>query len=88
VSAPKCFDGPRQFAEWERHEAEAHALRNPPVDFCSDCTPQYKSEMVKAGRCEFPHTLFVTIGAGDDAELVGKRGFSSIPTPQAVLIAK
>jgi hypothetical protein len=39
---------------------------------CIDCTPEFKEQMMCAGRCEHPETVFVTnIDKYGEAETVG-----------------
>lgn len=28
------------------------------ANFCIDCTPEYKRQMIRRGRCEYPKTAF------------------------------
>jgi hypothetical protein len=40
------------------------------VDYCRDCTPEYRDKMVSEGRCKYPETVFVI----EHGEMVGVSG--------------
>jgi hypothetical protein len=54
---PKCFDNEKQFKKWVRQARVCSPL--PPFSVCTDCTPEYKLEMMLQKRCENPHIDFV-----------------------------
>lgn len=57
--APKCFDSIEQYREWyEIMIFSSRGERNSPT-ICRDCTPEYQSRMIMAGRCEEPGTVFI-----------------------------
>jgi len=62
---PLCFESEEEYKFWR-----SLARISPPgnAKHCADCTPNYKYEMMKAGRCENPDIRFATI----DGELVGR----------------
>ena len=60
--APKCFDSSLAYREY----AVAFYLAQPSghgsqfsVDHCRDCEPKFKRQMVEAGRCSHPETVFI-----------------------------
>ena len=54
---PKCFDSRLQYKTWKEQAAVCFPL--PSFGVCTDCTPEYKLEMMLAKRCENPHIDFV-----------------------------
>jgi len=54
---PKCFDSQEQYWNWKEQALGCHPL--PAFHVCTDCTPEYKLEMMLAKRCENPHVEFV-----------------------------
>lgn len=63
---PPCYD--TQF-QWNFYRELCSYLRSarklsPRFNYCVDCTPEYKAEMARQGRCKFPGTTFVTDGDG------------------------
>lgn len=46
---PACFESSRQFEAWQAVESIAHT--KPRALPCRDCTNEYHSQMVLAGRC-------------------------------------
>lgn len=50
---PSCTE-PTVYRLWK--EATTRAI--PQYGFCTDCTPEYQSKMIRAGRCEHPEVLF------------------------------
>ena len=72
MRVPVLFSGPvpscatsKQYEAWRA----AASIAKPLCGFCTDCTPDYQSEMKGAGRCENPRVAFV---CGDDGEWEGK----------------
>jgi hypothetical protein len=53
---PKCFGSRKQYSEWVKFARLSHP--HPNHSFCEDCTQEYKTEMVKQNRCEFPEVVF------------------------------
>jgi len=54
---PACFTD-EQWRTW--YENCAHLVNA--VDFaCTDCTPQYKERMMKAGKCDWPCVQFFPV---------------------------
>ena len=54
---PKCFDSKLQHRAWKEQAAVCNPL--PSFNVCTDCTPEYKLEMMMQKRCENPHIDFV-----------------------------
>jgi hypothetical protein len=53
---PKCFGNRKQFTEWVKFARFSHP--HPNHSYCEDCTQEFKTEMLKQGRCEFPEVKF------------------------------
>jgi hypothetical protein len=58
---PPCFNSKKQFDAWR----ELARMSRPHSGICTDCTPEYKFEMQKQGRCEYPEVIFKVSGDGD-----------------------
>jgi len=54
---PKCFDNKLQYETWKEQALVCHPF--PSFGVCTDCTPEYKLEMMLQRRCENPHIDFV-----------------------------
>jgi hypothetical protein len=75
---PPCFTGNAQYEAW-REAAFRMDGAPPPVrkdwpkepNYCRDCSPEGRNKMRKAGKCLFPSTVFIEVGAGEDREVVG-----------------
>ena len=48
---PKCFDSVQQYNRWRSVNTEK-------VYICTDCTPEYQTEMIRAYRCKHPQAQF------------------------------
>lgn len=61
---PPCFETQEQFDEWlEAAEEVARLAGDPdPVNYCTDCTPEYKAQMLSEGRCGFVRVKFIHLG--------------------------
>jgi hypothetical protein len=62
ADAPPCFSGQGQWEDyvacWCVNERLAsHYSKH--VEYCRDCTPEHKRQMMEQGRCAHPETLFV-----------------------------
>ena len=62
--APGCFKTPYQ---WKEYVVAYYLSRNPKlqrevqdVDYCKDCNPEYKRQMLAQGKCSHPETVFVS----------------------------
>lgn len=56
---PLCFHSNRQYQQWQKAAArsgEADHLHH--SGYCTDCTPEYQSEMIRQFRCKHPGTTF------------------------------
>lgn len=53
---PSCFNSTASYVEWLKaaRMCGVHASHG----FCSDCLPEYKRDMLAAGRCDHPDTVF------------------------------
>lgn len=47
MSKPLCFDTKKDFEHWVLLAKQAREVSTP----CSDCSKQYKTEMLSRGRC-------------------------------------
>lgn len=53
--APPCFT----LKQWDNWRELARTMPPRQIDgYCADCTPEYKFEMDRQGRCSFPETAF------------------------------
>lgn len=61
---PPCFETQEQYDEWlEAAEEVARLAGDPdPVNYCTDCTPEYKAQMLSEGRCGFVRVKFIHLG--------------------------
>lgn len=55
---PPCFDTRRQ---WEKYHTLAMISGSSSFNFCTDCTPEHRDQMIRERRCKFPGTTFVTV---------------------------
>ena len=60
---PKCFESDDAWRAWRRRAG-------PGVNYCADCTQEFKARMMRHGRCQWPAVRFVR---GKDGETIGKR---------------
>ena len=75
---PPCFESRTQYSAW-LDMADPEFGVEPPTrkdwpgepNYCRDCTSVHRNEMRKEGLCLFPDTVFVTVGADVDEEIVG-----------------
>jgi len=51
---PECSTA-EEYRLWRHSAREVYAAYN----FCTDCTPEYKEQMLREGRCEKPDTIFL-----------------------------
>ena len=65
---PDCFDETEQWKQYQKLWRMSKGTAR--VDVCFDCLPHYRDEMIKAGRCAHPETVFVEA----DGEVVGVNG--------------
>lgn len=58
---PKCFKSDESYHEYVATflGASGSELKQPRVDVCRDCNPEYKEQMMKEGRCEHHETVFI-----------------------------
>lgn len=59
---PPCFRDDREWREYVvafmlcRNNNERQRNR---VDYCRDCTPEYKAQQIAEGKCSHPETVFI-----------------------------
>jgi len=53
---PRCFGDRKQYSDWVKFARHSHP--HPNHGYCEDCTLEYKTEMLKQNRCEFPEVKF------------------------------
>jgi hypothetical protein len=70
---PSCFDSRDQYDLWR--EMARILPPAPGHSYCEDCTSKYQSEMIVAGRCQYPGTIFQKT---EEGELYGQRGVEII----------
>ena len=68
TQAPPCFASQKEWntykfiCDWQANQSGSGAgsKRMIPKSFtyCVDCTPEYRDEMKRQGRCRFPGTVF------------------------------
>jgi hypothetical protein len=56
TAKPACFDGERQWVEWQALALVAAATRRAPNRFgpCEDCQARYQARMIAEKRCARP----------------------------------
>jgi len=64
-SHPLCFSDDNQYDSWKKASIGTVGLTS---GICSDCTPEYQSEMLKANRCSHPRIEF---GLDEDGLVTG-----------------
>lgn len=72
TTRPKCFSGP-EWAAWKRAAVLSGLKRG--SYYCTDCTPEFKAQMLGQNRCGWPKVTFHTRKAPGTthAETVGRR---------------
>ena len=55
---PTCFDH-AQWESWKEACSRGRVFPNQKDTYCEDCTPDYKREMLKAGKCDWPDVKFI-----------------------------
>lgn len=72
-AAPACFDNKEHYKSYML--LKKMSVNTMDYNFCMDCTPEFKDEMLKCGRCEHPETQFITIirhaGRSTESEVEG-----------------
>lgn len=58
VERPRCFNTQDQFRLWVGASRACPDNQKPACGICTDCTPEYKQEMLLENRCEHPETRF------------------------------
>jgi hypothetical protein len=71
TARPSCFDSQEQYQSYlyyKRVSADFGLHRGA----CQDCLPEFKTQMLDAGKCDHPETIFVTmVDASDEVSTVG-----------------
>jgi len=71
---PACFEGETEYREYTVATLlTGHASRGVTtrINYCRDCTPDFKREMMESGRCSHPETVFVRETNGTSGDVVG-----------------
>jgi hypothetical protein len=75
---PPCFESLTQYRAWVDSTDPELGSEPPPrkdwpgePNYCRDCNRGNRNNMRQAGRCLFPDTVFITVGTGQDEEVVG-----------------
>lgn len=58
---PKCFGSLEQWDEYRElwRLSHRHCDQTPQVNFCKDCSPEYRDQMIEQDRCAHPETVFI-----------------------------
>ena len=58
---PKCFKSDESYHEYVATFLGAYGseLKQPKVEVCRDCNPEYKEQMMKEGKCDHHETVFI-----------------------------
>ncbi len=73
---PLCFISASKYERWKLAARRAEPGES---DYCADCTPDYKLEMIVANRCAYPRTVFRSVHGAD---LEGVRLDSDLARPK------
>lgn len=78
---PSCFNSVDDYLVW-KYLALKTVKKKLADNICMDCSPEYKREMVKQGRCQHPETKFFVINRYKDkkyymSEMVGVSNLNS-----------
>ncbi len=75
---PPCFESKQQYESWldavdPEMGSQPPARRDWPMEpnYCRDCNKEQRMRMSSEMRCLFPSTVFITVGRGEDEEIVG-----------------
>lgn len=60
---PRCFDH-AQWSSWKKACSRGRVFPNQKDTYCEDCTPDYKREMMKADKCDWPDVKFIVDADG------------------------
>ncbi len=52
---PRCFSSAAQYKVWR---LSAQLVKPGDSRYCTDCTPEYQSDMIRQQRCAHPGTTF------------------------------
>ena len=55
---PLCTNA-KTYESWKAAARMMPAAEKPSYLFCTDCTPEYQSKMIKEGRCENPQVYYM-----------------------------
>ena len=61
---PMCFTR-QQYQDWK----EAAGSEPPAMGPCTDCTPEFKQEMLEKNRCENPQVVFLEVNGVSTAHI-------------------
>lgn len=71
---PACFRSEDEYREYTVAALlTGHASRGVTIkiNYCRDCTPDYKKEMLECGQCSHPETVFVRDAKTSGGDVVG-----------------
>jgi hypothetical protein len=69
---PPCFGDTHQWHIWNKARVISQEVSDTPVNFCTDCTPEYKALMEVAQRCSYPEVTFQVDAEGWDEGVRGE----------------
>lgn len=63
LKTPRCFETAQQWQLIRRGCVYMRSMGklSPKFTYCTDCTPEYRDQMVREERCAFPRTTFTKI---------------------------
>lgn len=71
---PKCWDSREDWDAWNDLNKRCADMLGPSgkrVNYCTDCTPEYKRSMELQNRCGHPETKFISIAG--TKQFIGRR---------------
>lgn len=71
---PKCWDSKEDWEAWNELNQKCSDMLGPSgkkVNYCADCTPEYKRSMELQNRCAYPETKFIAIAG--TKQFIGRR---------------
>lgn len=60
---PRCWSSRDDWQWWNKYNDQVTRdnPRRPPENYCADCLPEFKQQMMAAGRCAYPTVTFIPI---------------------------
>lgn len=71
---PACFRSDDEYREYTVAALlTGHASRGvtTKINYCRDCTPDYKREMLESGQCSHPETVFIREAKTNSGDVIG-----------------